>query len=91
MSLGRKDIVKNISANTRLSNKSASSLLKFFIDYIVEKSTNDLVKIHNFGTFSKHTSPLRIGRNPKSGIQYQISARKKLKFKPSVQIKSSIN
>ena len=49
------------------------------------------VKISNFGTFYEHTSPKRIGRNPKTKEEFIIKKRKKLAFKSSSFVKKSLN
>ena len=53
------------------------------------KSEN--VKISSFGTFKVNKKKERIGRNPKTKIEAMISARKVIKFKPSLELKNKIN
>ena len=49
------------------------------------------VKISSFGTFSCKQKKERIGRNPKTGIEAPITARKVVTFKPSQIMKEKIN
>ena len=54
-------------------------------------SEGDHLKLSGFGTFSvKHKKP-RIGRNPRSGEEMMISARRVLSFKPSQILKRAVN
>lgn len=54
-------------------------------------SVGEHLKLSGFGTFSvKHKKP-RIGRNPRSGEEMMISARRVLSFKPSQILKRAVN
>ena len=90
MSLGKKDIIKNISSKALFSSSDSSKFLEFFIRFIKENN-NKNIKISNFGTFIPHTSPKRIGRNPKTKQEFIIQPRKKVKFKASSHTKSILN
>ena len=90
MSLGKKDIVNNISSETLLSKSISKALLESFLN-IAKTNKSKKVKISNFGTFYSHYSPQRIGRNPKTKQEYIITKRNKLKFKASSSLKNTIN
>ena len=91
MSLGKKDIIKNISTKAHISNKSSQKLLNSFIDIVVTKTENSFVKISNFGTFYYHKSPERRGRNPLTKEEFKISKRSKLSLNTSQYIKNFLN
>ncbi len=91
MSLGKRDISKNISSKTQISSKQSLNLLNKFIDIICTQSFKKDVKISNFGTFYIHNSPKRIGRNPKTIKEYVIPKRSKLSLKASSHIKNYLN
>ncbi len=49
------------------------------------------LKITNFGSFSvRHKGP-RMGRNPKTGEEAPISARRVVVFKPAQKLKHRVN
>ena len=50
-----------------------------------------LVKIHNFGTFKLRQKNQRIGRNPKTKIEFVIAPRKVISFTPSKHLLNKIN
>ena len=50
-----------------------------------------LVKIHNFGTFKLSKKKGRIGRNPKTKKEYNISSRNVITFKASKILLKYIN
>lgn len=49
------------------------------------------VKLRGFGTFSHREKRQRIGRNPKTGVEAVISARKVLTFHPSPALVARVN
>ena len=90
MSLGKKDIVKNISSKALISSKSSSLVLEAFLSFI-KQNRKHKIKTSKFGTFYLHKSPARIGRNPKTGQIHEIVARKTVAFYPSKNFKRAIN
>tara|TARA_A100001011_G_C14307673_1_gene843953 strand:+ start:3529 stop:3804 length:276 start_codon:yes stop_codon:yes gene_type:complete len=91
MSLGKKDIVKNISTKANITIDNSSHFLNKFIEFISLNSKKNSIKISNFGVFYTHTSPKRLGRNPNTKEVFQITQRSKVTFKASNKIRSIIN
>ena len=91
MSYTKSDIAKNIANKTSISNQKAKQLLDRFIQVVVSGSKKQQVKISGFGTFIRKETPSRIGRNPKTGEEFQISKRTKLNLILSNKIKEKIN
>jgi len=90
MSLGKKDISRNITSKALFPYKSSKLFLEKFLSLIKENKKNN-TKIPNFGVFYIKESPSRIGRNPKSMKNFVISRRNKLSFKASANIKNILN
>ena len=91
MSYTKSDIAKNIANKTSISNQKAKQLLDRFIQVVVSGSKKQQVKISGFGTFIKKETPSRIGRNHKTGEEFEISKRTKLNLILSNKIKEKIN
>jgi integration host factor subunit alpha len=91
MSFTKSNIAKNIALKTSISNQSAKQLLDNFIQVVVSASKKNSVKISGFGTFVRKKTPSRIGRNPKTGEEFEISERSKLNLILSNIIKDKIN
>ncbi len=51
----------------------------------------EVVKISNFGSFDLHTKNPRVGRNPKTGVEVEITARTVLSFTPSNLLRKAVN
>ena len=49
------------------------------------------VKLSRVGTFKVRSTPERIGRNPKNGIEATITARRVVTFKPSALLVDQMN
>ena len=91
MSLGKKEICRNITSKTQITTLVSQSLLESFVSILKKNSLIKKVKIANFGTFSYKESPKRMGRNPQTKEEYEIPSRNKLVFLTSKKIKHIIN
>ena len=74
-------------------SKNFSSLIidNFFESLVAELVKFNKIKISSFGTFKVANKKERIGRNPKTKVKAKISARKVIKFKPSLLVKNKLN
>jgi len=87
----KKNIVSKIQSDLSLTSSTSNKLVASFLDIIKSKSLNSDVKIANFGTFVNKVTPKRIGRNPKTGEEHEITERIKLNFIVSNKVKSQLN
>lgn len=86
------DIVEKIHDKIGFSKKESAELVDMVFDII--KGTleeGEKIKIAGFGNFVVKDKADRRGRNPQTGDEIIISARKILTFKPSQVLKASIN
>jgi integration host factor subunit alpha len=87
----KSDISKDIAFKASLSNKKSQQLLEKFIELVRLSSNTRKVKINSFGTFERYVTPARSGRNPKTGEEFDIPERSKLKLTVSNKIREKIN
>jgi integration host factor subunit alpha len=86
------DIVERIYDKVGFSKKESAELVEMVFDIIKSTLENgDKIKIAGFGNFVVKEKADRRGRNPQTGDEIIISARKILTFKPSQVLKASIN
>jgi integration host factor subunit alpha len=74
-----------------LSKPDAKDLVEQFyevIRYSLENGQN--VKLSGFGNFTLRDKPQRPGRNPKTGEEIPVVARRVVTFKPGLKLKSRI-
>ena len=90
MSLTKKDLGDNISKKLGLSKKDSLFFVQIFFNSLIENKASN-ININKFGTFSYRKTPKRFGRNPKTLQEFEIKPRQKFVFKPSIEIKQSIN
>lgn len=86
------EIVEAIYEKIGFSKKEAADIVELVFETIkgtLEKG--EKIKISGFGNFVvRHKRP-RIGRNPQTGEEIEISERRVLTFKPSQILKSALN
>lgn len=85
------DIVKQIYKGLDIDQSSSKKLLEKFIQLIINNSYKKTTKISGFGSFEYRKTAKRIGRNPKSKESYIIYPMNKLFFRPSNQLRKTIN
>ena len=92
INLTKKDIIKSIYLQIGLSKKIIDLFLEDIIKILSSSiKENKKVKISKFGTFVVRNKKKRIGRNPKTKEQTNVSERNVLLFKPSKELKKYIN
>ncbi len=88
----RSTLVDALSQEVGLSKNECAELLEDFLrtmtDCLAEGAT---IKITNFGNFSVRHKRSRIGRNPKTGEEAQVPARRVIRFRSSQKLKYRIN
>lgn len=86
------DIVEKIYEKIGFSKKESAELVDKVFDIIKETlEDGEKIKIAGFGNFVVKEKADRRGRNPQTGEEITISARKILTFKPSQVLKSTLN
>ncbi len=91
MSLTKKKISKILIESSSLNALKASHIVDVFFKIIKKNLESHNVKISNFGTFAKVSTPERIGRNPKDKKEYIISKHDRIKFENSIYVKKTLN
>ena len=88
----RKDLSNKVYQNLGFSKNISSSIIDdFFESLVLELEKFDNIKISSFGTFKIIDKKERMGRNPKTKADAKITARKVVKFIPSILFKNKLN
>ena len=88
----RKDLSNKVYQNLGFSKNISSSIIDdFFESLVLELEKFDNIKISSFGTFKIIDKKERMGRNPKTKVDAKITARKVVKFIPSILFKNKLN
>ena len=90
--ISRDEIAESMKKEFGFNRKLCLDIVNDIVDIIIEGLQSDKkVKIHNFGTFKMNNKKNRIGRNPKTKEEYNISSRNVITFKPSKILLKYIN
>ncbi len=91
-SLTRADLADAVHNEVGLSRAESAALVESVLDRIGEALiAGDNVKISSFGSFVLRKKGLRVGRNPKTGVEVPIEPRTVLTFRPSQLLRDAIN
>lgn len=86
------DIVEKVYEKIGFSKKEASELVEIVFNSLKQTlQDGEKVKISGFGNFLVRGKSERVGRNPQTGEQIKISARRVLTFRPSQVLKAMLN
>ena len=92
INLTKKDLVNSIYMQVGFSKQITENLVEEFFSIIVSNlCKKKSVKISKFGTFMIRSKSSRIGRNPKTKEEKEISKRDVILFKPSKEFKEYLN
>ena len=90
--ISRDEIADAMKREFGFNRKLCLDIVNDIIDIIIDGLQSDtIVKIHNFGTFKLNNKKSRIGRNPKTKEEYNISSRNVITFKASKILLKYIN
>jgi integration host factor subunit alpha len=84
--------VETIYGKVGFSRKESAEIVDLVFDLMKETLENgEKIKISGFGNFIVREKRSRKGRNPQTGEEIQISARRVLTFKPSQVLRKALN
>lgn len=88
----RGELIEKISAGCeQLSIRDVELAVKVIVETLAEQLTKgNRVEIRGFGSFSPVLHAERIGRNPKTGEQVMIGAKRTIHFKPGLELKDKV-
>ncbi len=91
MTLTKIEIVEHLVEQLSLDKNIAKELVEQFFEEIrVALENGNDVKLSGFGNFQLREKSSRPGRNPKTGEEIPVSARRVVSFKPSQKLKDRI-
>ena len=92
INLTKKDLVNIIYMQVGFSKQITENLVEEFFSIIVSNlRKKKIVKLSKFGTFLVRSKNSRIGRNPITKEEKEISKRDVVLFKPSKEFKELLN
>ena len=90
--MNKADLIAEIAGAAEISKASAAKALDAATKAVAAAlKAGDKVTLVGFGTFSVATRGPRTGRNPRTGVNIKIVAKKVAKFKPGKQLADDVN
>jgi integration host factor subunit alpha len=89
--LTKADIAERLFEDMGLNKREAKEVVEMFFEEIRQAlETNEQVKLSGFGNFDLRDKRQRPGRNPKTGEEIPISARRVVTFRPGQKLKVKV-
>ncbi|MEJ2326633.1 MAG: integration host factor subunit alpha [Chromatiaceae bacterium] len=91
MALTKADMAEHLFDELGLNKREAKDIVEMFFEEIraaLEKG--EQVKLSGFGNFDLREKNQRPGRNPKTGEEIPITARRVVTFRPGQKLKSRV-
>ncbi len=92
MALTKADMTEHLYEALGFNKREAKELVEMFFEEIRHSlESGDQVKLSGFGNFELRDKGERPGRNPKTGEEIPISARRVVTFRPGQKLKSRVD
>jgi DNA-binding protein HU-beta len=89
--MNKAELIEAVSKVTEMTKADTERNIDAIIDVISKNiKKKDGVKLVGFGTFATSNRKARVGRNPQTGEEIQIPARKVPVFRPGKELKESV-
>jgi len=90
--LTKADLIADVFPKIETTQKEAGQIVEIILDSMVRAlNAGDKVEIRGFGSFRTRPRRARIGRNPRTGAQVAVPAKRIPFFKPSREILAMLN
>lgn len=89
--MNKAELIDAIAKDASLTKADAKKALEAFVNNTQKAlKKNDRVALVGFGSFSVAKRAARKGRNPQSGKEIKIAAKKIVKFKPGADLTNAV-
>lgn len=89
--MNKADLVNWIANKTGMTKKDVTSVLDSFVEAVVSTvKSGDAVTLTNFGSFVSVSRKASTKRNPKTGAEVKVPAKKVPKFRAGKQFKEMV-
>ena len=85
------ELVDQIAEKTGMTKKDSAKAIEAVVDAVTRAlSSGEKVQLVGFGNFEVRNREARMGRNPRTGVQIKIAARKSPVFKAGKALKDAV-
>lgn len=91
MAITKADIAEHLFSSLGLNKREAKEVVEFFFEEIRQAlESGEMVKLSGFGNFMLRDKSERPGRNPKTGKEVPVTARRVVTFRAGQKLKSRV-
>lgn len=91
VTLTKADMVEHLFEKLGLNKREAKDLVEMFFEEVCDSlETGSNVKLSGFGNFMLRDKTQRPGRNPKTGEEIPVTARRVVTFRPGQKLKQRV-
>jgi integration host factor subunit alpha len=92
MALTKADMAERLFEEVQMNKREAKDLVELFFEEIrTTLERGEQVKLSGFGNFDLRDKNQRPGRNPKTGEEIPITARRVVTFRPDQKLKARVD
>ncbi|MBL7033750.1 MAG: integration host factor subunit beta [Candidatus Delongbacteria bacterium] len=90
--MNRSEVIEKIARETGIQKKDVTVVVEGFLSVLTESlEKTDKVDLRGFGTFKVDERKARKARNPRTGAEVYVPAKKVPVFRPSRDLKERVN
>lgn len=91
MALTKAEMSEHLIETLKLSKRDAKDLVELFFEELrLSLENGEQIKLSGFGNFDLRNKSSRPGRNPKTGEDIPITARRVVTFRPGQKLKGRV-
>ncbi len=91
MALTKAEMVEHLYEEVGLNKREAKEFVELFFETLIETlESGEEIKLSGFGNFTLRDKNQRPGRNPKTGEEIPISARRVVTFRPGQKLRARV-
>ena len=92
LGMTKADVIDSVCSKVGFSKKESAEIVEMVFDTLKDTlERGEKIKLSGFGNFVVREKKSRVGRNPQTGQEIEISARRVLTFRPSQVLKNALN
>ncbi len=90
--MNKSELIAAVAAKANASKAATSTIIDVAMEAITEALTRgENVQFVGFGSFSVQERKARTGRNPQTGKEMKIPAKKVVRFRPGAALAAAVN
>lgn len=86
----KKELVEALALKAEVSKGQAERMFNELFNLLGQEVAKGEVRVDGFGTFKLATRAARVAKNPRTGEEVKVPAKKTVTFKPATALKAKL-